>query len=44
MVMWDAVSVWFVIGWGIRREMVVCAAISVMVCYSVEETEGNGYV
>jgi len=26
------------------REMVMCAAFSVMVCYSVAEREGNGDV
>ena len=26
---------WFVTGWGWGREMVMCAAVSVMVCYSV---------
>ena len=35
---------WFVTGWGRRREMMMCAAVSVMVCYRVGETEGNGDV
>jgi len=37
-------ELWFVTGWGRRREMVMCAAVSVMVRYRVEEREGNGDV
>ena len=35
-------ALWFVIGWGRRREMVMCGAVSVMVCYGLGETEGFG--
>ena len=34
-------ALWFVTGWGIRREMVMCATVSVMVCCRVRETERN---
>ena len=34
----------FVTGWGRWREMLMCAAVSVMVCYRVREMEGNGDV
>jgi len=37
-------ALWFVTGWGIRREIVMCAAVSVMVCYRVGDTEGYGDV
>ena len=37
-------ELWFVTGRGRRREMVMCAAVSVVVCYRVWETEGNGDV
>jgi len=35
------VGLWCVTGRGRRRSMVMCAAVSVMVCYRVGETEGN---
>jgi len=35
-------ELWFVTGWGRRREMVMCATVRVVVCYRVRETEGNG--
>ena len=37
-------ALWFVTGWERRRELVMCAAVSVMVCYSAGEMEGNGDV
>ena len=37
-------ALWIVTGWEIRREMVMCAAVSVMVCYREGDTEGNGDV
>ena len=37
-------ELWFVAGWGRGREMVMCAAVSVMVCGRVGEREGNGDV
>jgi len=39
-----AVSVMDLTGWGRRREMVMCAAVSVMFYYRVGETEGYGDV
>ena len=37
-------ALWFVKGWGRKMEMVMFDAVSVMVCYRVGETEGNGDV
>jgi len=37
-------ALWLDTGWRRGREMVMCAALSVVVCYRVRETEGNGDV